>query len=108
MQQIRQQIAAMQETENTLLGSRQEAAERSAMLLQIGVALAFLLICGVGLLIARFTRESFAALTTARDRLIASNKELVEQVDPPRGRGKPAPAGAEDGSARPAHRRHRA
>ena len=80
MQQIRQQIAAMQETENTLLGSRQEAAERSAMLLQIGVALAFLLICGVGLLIARFTRNSFAALTTARDRLIASNKELVEQV----------------------------
>ncbi|MGA7433094.1 MAG: CHASE3 domain-containing protein [Xanthobacteraceae bacterium] len=80
MQQIRQQIAAMQETENTLLGSRQEAAERSAMLLQIGVALAFLLICGVGLLIARFTRDSFAALTTARDRLIASNKELVEQV----------------------------
>ncbi|MGC1446908.1 MAG: CHASE3 domain-containing protein [Xanthobacteraceae bacterium] len=80
MQQIRQQIAAMQETENTLLGSRQAAAERSAMLLQIGVALAFLLICGVGLLIARFTRESFAALTTARDRLIASNKELVEQV----------------------------
>jgi signal transduction histidine kinase len=80
MQQIRQQIMAMQEAENTLLASRQAAAERSAMLLQIGVALAFLLICGVGLLIARFTRESFAALTTARDRLIASNKELFEQV----------------------------
>ena len=80
MQQIRQQITAMQEAENTLLASRQAAAERSAMLLQIGVALAFLLICGVGLLIARFTRESFAALTTARDRLIASNKELIEQI----------------------------
>lgn len=80
MQEIRQQITAMQEAENTLLASRQAAAERSAMLLQIGVASAFLLICGVGLLIARFTRESFAALTTARDRLIASNKELVEQV----------------------------
>ncbi len=80
MQHIRQQIATMQNAENTLLGSRQAAAERSAMLLQIGVALAFLLICAVGFLIARFTRESFAALTTARDRLIASNEELVEQV----------------------------
>jgi signal transduction histidine kinase len=80
MQQIRQQITAMQDAENTLLASRQAAAERSAMLLQIGVALAFLLICGVGFLIARFTRESFAALTTARDRLIASNEQLIEQA----------------------------
>ncbi len=107
MQQIRQQIAAMQETENTLLGSRQEAAERSAMLLQIGVALAFLLICGVGLLIARFTRDLCRVDHRPRpaDRV---QRTAYRTGRPPRGRGKPAPAGAEDGSARPAHRRHRA
>jgi signal transduction histidine kinase len=80
MQQISDQIAAMQATEDVLLVSRQSAAERSAALLQIGVAIAFVLICGMGILIARFTRESFAVLTTARDRLAASNEELIEQV----------------------------
>jgi signal transduction histidine kinase/CheY-like chemotaxis protein len=80
MQQIREQIAAMQAAEDRLLGARQSAAERSAALLQIGVAIAFLLICGMGLLIARFTREAFSALTAARDRLVASNEQLTEQV----------------------------
>ncbi len=80
MQQIRQRIAAMQATEDGLLASRQSAAEKSGMLLQVGVAIGFLLICGVGLLIARFTRESFAALTTARDGLVTSNEQLIEQV----------------------------
>jgi signal transduction histidine kinase len=80
MQEIRDQIAAMQADEDKLLGTRQSTAERSAALLQVGVALAFLLICAMGLLIARFTRESFSALTAARDRLAASNEQLREQV----------------------------
>ena len=80
MQQIRDQVAAMQAAEDTLLADRQSTAERSATMLQVGVALAFLMICAMGLLIARFTRESFAALTTARDRLAASNEQLIEQV----------------------------
>jgi signal transduction histidine kinase len=50
------------------------------MLLQAGVAVAFLLICGVGILVARFTRESFAVLTTARDRLAAANRLLLDQI----------------------------
>jgi CHASE3 domain sensor protein/CheY-like chemotaxis protein len=80
MQQIQQSITAMQATEDSLLASRQSAAEKSAILLQAGVAIGFLLICGVGFLVTRFTRASFAALTTARDRLIASNEQLIEQV----------------------------
>src|SRR5580658_7243465 len=64
MQQIRQLITAMQAAEDSLFAQRQSAAERSGLLLQIGVAVAFLLICGVGLLVSRFTRESIAALTT--------------------------------------------
>jgi signal transduction histidine kinase len=80
MQQIRQRITAMQATEDGLLASRQSAAERSGVLLRAGVAVGFLLICGVGFLVARFTRESFAALTTTRDRLVTTNEQLIEQV----------------------------
>jgi len=77
---IRQAIGTMQAEEDRLLASRKMVAERTAMLLQVGVAVAFLLICGAGVLIARFTRQSFAALTAARDRLIASNQQLLEQI----------------------------
>jgi signal transduction histidine kinase/CheY-like chemotaxis protein len=73
MAEIRRLIEAMQADEDQLLTARQSTAARSGMLLQAGVAVAFLLICGVGVLIARFTRESFAALT-------ASNQQLREQA----------------------------
>jgi signal transduction histidine kinase len=81
MMAIRQKILAMQDEENTLLASRQAVAERSSLLLQIGVAIAFLLIATLGVLIARFTRQSFGALAAARDRLAVSNEQLLEQVN---------------------------
>ena len=56
MQEIRELIETMQTEEDQLLAARQSAAARSGMLLQAGVAIAFLLICGLGYLIARFTR----------------------------------------------------
>ena len=80
MQEVRRSVDAMQAEEDRLLTARQAAAARSGMLLQGGVAIAFLLIGGVGILIARFTRGSFAALTTARDRLTLANRELLDQV----------------------------
>ncbi len=80
MQAIRDLITAMQTTEDSLLAQRQQVAERSGLLLQIGVAIAFVLICAVGLLVARYTRTSFAALTSARDRLAVSNRKLLDQV----------------------------
>ncbi|HTC05021.1 MAG TPA: CHASE3 domain-containing protein [Xanthobacteraceae bacterium] len=80
MQQINQRLAAMDAEEDRLLNSRQAAAARSGKLLQAGVALAFVLICILGALMARFTRQSFAALTTARDQLLASNNQLLEQI----------------------------
>ncbi len=70
----------MQGAEDRLLATRQAGAARSGMLLQAGVAVAFLLICGVGFLIARFTREFLRALTAARDRLAASNQQLLDQI----------------------------
>ena len=57
MQEIRELIETMQTEEDQLLAARQSAAARSGMLLQAGVAIAFLLICGLGYLIARFTRD---------------------------------------------------
>jgi signal transduction histidine kinase len=80
MQEIRQVISSMQAEEDRLLTTRQMAAEYSALLLQVGVAVAFLLIAAVGFLIARFTRESFAQLTATRDRLAASNQQLLEEA----------------------------
>ncbi len=49
-------------------------------MLQSGVALAFLLICILGVLVARHTRRSVVALATARDQLAAANQQLVEQI----------------------------
>ncbi len=81
MQQIRRKIAAMQAEEDRLLEVRQETAARSGMLLQAGVAIAFLLIVILGLLIARFTRQSFSALAAANGRLLVSNDQLLEQMN---------------------------
>ncbi len=80
MQEINQRLAAMDAEEDRLLNSRQAAAARSGKLLQAGVALAFVLICILGALMARFTRQSFGALTTARDQLLVSNNQLLEQI----------------------------
>ncbi len=80
MTEIRRGIEAMQEEEDRLLTARQATAARSEVLLQAGVAIAFLLIGGVGVLIARFTRESFAALTVTHDRLALANRDLLDQV----------------------------
>jgi signal transduction histidine kinase len=80
MAAIRDQIMSMQDAENALLASRRDSAEHSALLLQIGVAIAFLLIAILGVLIARFTRLSFADLAAGRDRLALSNTQLQEQI----------------------------
>jgi signal transduction histidine kinase/CheY-like chemotaxis protein len=80
MQEIRRSIDGMQAEEDRLLTARQSTAARSGLLLQVGVAIAFLLICGVGFLIARFTRDSFAALTATHDRLALANRQLLDQV----------------------------
>ena len=80
MQEIRLGIGNMLSEEDRLLATRQTVAARSGTMLQAGVAVAFLLICAAGFLMARFTRESFAALTAARDRLALANRQLLDQV----------------------------
>ena len=80
MQEIRRSIDVMQANEDRLLIERQQTAARSEVLLQAGVAVAFVLICSIGFLVARFTRGSFAALTGARDRLALANRQLLDQI----------------------------
>jgi signal transduction histidine kinase/CheY-like chemotaxis protein len=80
MREIRQAIATMQAAENQSLADRQSTAARSGMLLQAGVAIALLLICILGFLIARYSRQSLSAIAAARDRLVIANEELVQQI----------------------------
>jgi signal transduction histidine kinase len=80
MLEIQRAIQAMQAGEDRLLSARQSTAAQTGMLLQAGVAIAFVLICGVGFLIAQLTRQSFAAMTAARDRLATANRLLLDQV----------------------------
>ncbi len=80
MQDIRASLAGLRAEEDRLLKTRRVSAARSGVLLQAGVALAFLLICILGVLVGRYTRRSLLTLAAARDQLMASNRELLEQV----------------------------
>jgi signal transduction histidine kinase len=80
MDQIRDLLTMMAAEEDQLLANRQSTAAISGMSLQAGVAIAFILICILGVLIARHTRRSLGEIAAARDRLMASNQELVEQI----------------------------
>jgi signal transduction histidine kinase len=80
MSAIRQLTTSMEDEEDKLLAVRQENAARTGMLVQIGAGLSFLLICVVGFLIARYTRQSVATISGARDQLLITNQELVEQI----------------------------
>ncbi len=79
-QEIRGSLASLQSEEDVVLASRQADAARSILLLQIGVAVAFILICILGVLIARYTRQALGAIAGGRDQLMATNQELVEQI----------------------------
>jgi signal transduction histidine kinase/CheY-like chemotaxis protein len=80
MQEIRGSLASLQSEEDESLTGRQADAARSILLLQAGVAVAFILICVLGVLIARYTRQAVGAIAGARDQLMATNEELIEQI----------------------------
>ncbi len=80
MTEIRQRVTSMQAAEDQQLTGRQSMAARSGILLQAGVAAAFVLICILGVLIARYTRGSLGEIASARDQLLLSHQELVAQI----------------------------
>ncbi|MGB7699436.1 MAG: CHASE3 domain-containing protein [Methylovirgula sp.] len=80
MDDIHAALATMQAEENRVLSVRQASAASSAALLQVTVAAAFVLVCGVGAMVGYFTQRSFAQLGAARDSLMRSNEELLREV----------------------------
>jgi signal transduction histidine kinase/CheY-like chemotaxis protein len=80
MEEIRQLVSQMDAEEDRLLALRQSSLKTAGLLLQIGAATAFLLICTLGALTNNLTRRSFAALVAVRDQLVATNQELLEQA----------------------------
>jgi signal transduction histidine kinase len=80
MDDIRQRVSTMQAEEDRVLTMRQSAAARSGMALQAGVAVAFLMICMLGILVARYTRRALEEITAGHDQLMSTNSALVEQI----------------------------
>jgi signal transduction histidine kinase len=80
MHQIRQLLSEMGSEEDRLLTIRESASKTVGTLLQIGAAIAFLLICAVGVLVSVYMRGSFRELMAAHDRLAVTNKQLIEQM----------------------------
>jgi signal transduction histidine kinase/CheY-like chemotaxis protein len=80
MDEIRQLVSQIAAEEDRLLTLRQSSLTTAGLLLQIGAAIAFLLICVLGALTNYLTRRSFAALISVRDQLVTTNQELLEQA----------------------------
>jgi signal transduction histidine kinase/CheY-like chemotaxis protein len=78
--EIRQVLSEMGSKEARLLSLREATTRSVRRLLQIGAAIAFLLICTVGLLVAFYTRRSFTELSAAHDQLAVTNQQLIEQM----------------------------
>jgi signal transduction histidine kinase/CheY-like chemotaxis protein len=81
MDQIRQLLSKMGSEEGRLLTVREQASKLASILLQIGAATAFVLICAVGVLVRFHTWRSFAELIAARDRLDAANRRLIGEIE---------------------------
>jgi len=80
MDRIARTLAAMDAEENRLLTERKAKAATFNALVQGGVGAAFLLICGIGALVAYLARATFSELAGARDRLAAVNNDLMDQI----------------------------
>ncbi len=78
---IRDQIDAMVETENALLTQREREVASLVFFLQVGSGVAFLLIGGVGLLVAYFARRSLTAIQSANLQLSAANQNLLDEIN---------------------------
>lgn len=80
MGEIREQIAAMQGTEEALLAQRQSSASSLSFLLQIASVMAFLLICGTGVLVGYFANRAVSTIRNANAQLALANQSLLQQI----------------------------
>lgn len=80
-QGFRNLVSQMMAEEDRRLSLLQNNAAASDTLLRTGAGASFLLICIVGLLVGFVTNRSFRELATARDQLLNSNRELMQQIN---------------------------
>ena len=80
MDRIRELLSVMRGVEDQLLTDRESRFKMAGALLQVGAAITLALICAVGLLAGYFTRRSFTELTSARDQLAITNRQLTDQM----------------------------
>jgi signal transduction histidine kinase len=80
MDEIRQVVADIVGGESRTLAVRQANSGTFAALVQWGAAIAFLALCVTGVLTSVLTRRSFNEIAVARDRLLATNHALLEQI----------------------------
>lgn len=77
---IRRLLSGMEAEEDRRLAVRHSAEATSDTLAQIVAAIAFFLICAVGILSMHSSRRFFSQLAAARDELILANQALVDQI----------------------------
>jgi signal transduction histidine kinase/CheY-like chemotaxis protein len=80
MDAIRQLVTAMEGVENRLLSERQAQAETTNLRVQIGAAVALVLILAAGYFGLMITRRSFIELAAMGDKLASANAGLQEQM----------------------------
>jgi signal transduction histidine kinase len=80
MDDIRKTVADIVDEENHSLESRRANFGTLALLVELGAGIAFVALCVTGVLTSMLTRRSFNEIAVARDRLLATNHELLEQV----------------------------
>ncbi len=81
MYELRHLLFSMTDEENRQLSLRLSRWAMLGKLSQIGAGISFLLICAVGILATILTRHSFVELAAARDHLMLTNQELLEQIN---------------------------
>ncbi|MHB8884977.1 MAG: CHASE3 domain-containing protein [Methylovirgula sp.] len=81
MYELRHLLVTMTEEENRQLSLMLSRWATFGKLSQVSAGISFMLICAVGILVAVLTRRSFTEIATARDRLMLSNQELLEQIN---------------------------
>jgi PAS domain S-box-containing protein len=80
MEQIHQLISEIKSDGYRLLSIREKASKFVGTLLQVGSAIAFVLICAIGILVDLYIWHSFTELKAAHDQLATTNRQLIEEM----------------------------
>jgi CHASE3 domain sensor protein len=80
VEEIHQLISEIKSGGYRLLSIREMASKFVGTLLQVGSAIAYMLICAIGILVCLYIRRSFEELKAAHDQLATTNRQLIEEM----------------------------